>query len=136
MKNNALREFVSLRNSLTTEKAELESRLREINAALGISETETSSQQTSVATAAVTQPRKKMSAAARAKIAAGQRARWAARRGQKVEEIGSPQATATKSPAADVVKGKRTMSPAARKRLAAAAKARWAKAKAAGKTSL
>jgi len=71
--------------------------------------------------APVTKKRRKLSAAARAKIVAAQKARWA-----KV-----------KSPVAKpVVKKKSTMSVAGRARIAAAAKARWAKAKAAGKTKL
>lgn len=66
--------------------------------------------------------RRKMSAAARAKIAAAQRARWAKQNGTKASK-----ATA---------KPKRKVSAAARKRLAESAKARWAKAKAAGKKTL
>jgi hypothetical protein len=66
--------------------------------------------------------RRKMSASARAKIAAAQRLRWAKSKGQSVD--------------AKPAKGKRTMSAGARAKIAAAAKARWAKAKAAGKTSL
>ena len=64
----------------------------------------------------------KRSAAARAKMAASQKARWAKKRGA--------------APAApkSVVKGakkKRTMSPEGRARIAAAQRARWAKQKAA-----
>jgi hypothetical protein len=67
--------------------------------------------------------RRKMSASARAKIAAAQRARWARqKKGQKG--------------AAPAVKGRRKMSPAARAKIAAAARARWAKAKAANRNSL
>ena len=66
-------------------------------------------------------PRKKrkMSRAARAKIAAAQKARWAKAKGN----VSGVQPT----------KGKRTMSAAARKKISAAAKARWAKIKAAKK---
>lgn len=60
-----------------------------------------------------------MSASARRKIAAAQKARWA-----KVK-TGNPDQ-----------KPKRKMSAAGRKKIAAAAKARWAKAKAAGRKSL
>lgn len=67
--------------------------------------------------------RRKMSAAARAKIAAAAKARWAKVNGKKV--AGKP---ARKS------KGK--LSAAARAKISAAAKARWAKAKAAGKKTL
>lgn len=63
--------------------------------------------------------RRKMSAGARAKIAAAQKARWA-----KVN-AGKPAA-----------KKKSKMSASAKARLSAAAKARWAKVKAAGKTKL
>ena len=59
-----------------------------------------------------------MSASARARIAAAQKARWAKVRGNAGG--GS----------------RRRMSPAARAKIAAAAKARWAKAKAAGRKSL
>ena len=60
-----------------------------------------------------------LSAAARARIAAAQRARWAKLKGQK---------SATSS-AAGKTKGKRTMSAAARAKIAAAQRARWAKIK-------
>ena len=63
--------------------------------------------------------RRGMSAAARAKIAAAQRARWARVKG------GNGKATPKAAKA-----GKRTMSPAARAKIAAAARARWAKIKA------
>jgi hypothetical protein len=63
-----------------------------------------------------------MSASARARIAAAQKARWAKVKGKK--------------PAVSAGTGRRKMSPAARAKLAAAAKARWAKAKAAGRKSL
>ena len=63
-----------------------------------------------------------MSASARARIAAGQKARWAKVKGKGASKsAGSP---------------RRRMSPAARAKIAAAAKARWAKAKAAGRKSL
>jgi hypothetical protein len=63
-----------------------------------------------------------MSAGARARIAAAQRARWAKVKGKK--------------PAKAAGAGKRKMSAAARAKIAAAAKARWARAKAAGRKSL
>lgn len=61
--------------------------------------------------------RRTMSASARAKIAAAQRARWA-----KQKAGGGT--------------GRRKMSPAARAKIAAAARARWAKAKAANRRTL
>jgi hypothetical protein len=66
--------------------------------------------------------RRKMSPAARAKIAAAQRLRWAKhKKGIKL---------------AAKVPGRRKMSPAARAKIAAAARLRWKKAKAAGRSSL
>jgi hypothetical protein len=63
---------------------------------------------------------RKLSASARARIAAAQRKRWA-----KVRE------TATVVP----IRGKRTLSAAARRKIAAAQKARWARAKGGKKTA-
>jgi hypothetical protein len=63
-----------------------------------------------------------MSASARARIGAAQKARWAKVKGTK--------------PAKPTSTGRRKMSSAARAKIAAAAKARWAKAKAAGRKSL
>jgi hypothetical protein len=66
--------------------------------------------------------RRRMSAAARAKIAAAQRARWAKHHGVKVPKTAA--------------RPRRRLSVATRKRMAELAKARWAKAKAAGKRTL
>src|SRR5947209_7193589 len=63
----------------------------------------------------------KMSASARAKIAAAQKARWAKVKGKSVESA---------------KKGKRKMSAAGRAKIAAAARLRWKKAKAAGRRTL
>ena len=59
--------------------------------------------------------RRKMSAAAREKIAAAQRARWA-KRASSADKVVAP-------------KPKRTMSAAARRKIAAFQRARWAKLK-------
>jgi hypothetical protein len=64
---------------------------------------------------------RRLSAAARARIAAAQRARWA-----KVRASKSTGRNGTAAP-------KRTMSAAARKRIAVAQRARWAKVRAAKK---
>ncbi len=66
-----------------------------------------------------------MSAAARAKIAAAQRARWARVKGKK--SAAKPAKTSGR---------KRGMSASAKARLSALAKARWAKVKASGKRAL
>jgi hypothetical protein len=68
-------------------------------------------------------PKRKMSAAGRAKIAAAAKARWAKVKGRK-------------SSVKPVKKARRKMSAAARAKIAAAAKARWKKAKAQGKNTL
>ena len=70
------------------------------------------------ATAAGKPKRRTMSASARAKIAAAQRARWAKQKGQS-----APAKTTT---AAKKRGGRKPMSPAMRKKLSAMMKARWA----------
>ena len=75
------------------------------------------------AEAAPKRRRRKMSAAAKARIAAGQRARWAKIKG-------------TSHKAVTEVKTKRKVSAATKARLAAVARARWAKVKASGKSAL
>ncbi len=71
-------------------------------------------------TSSGSQPKRHISAAGRARIAAAARARWARAKGQqKVVPI----AQASKA-------GKRTMSAAARRKIAASQRARWAKLKA------
>lgn len=72
---------------------------------------------------AVPKRRRKMSAAGRAKSAAGQRARWAKVNGKQFSMK-------------PVKKAKRKVSAAARAKLSAAAKKRWKKAKGAGKSRL
>jgi len=71
-----------------------------------------------------TSKKRHISAAARAKIAAAAKARWARIKKTKPE---APK---------PVQKGDRRRSPAVRAKLAAAARARWKKAKAEGKTTL
>jgi hypothetical protein len=81
------------------------------------------------ATATPAPKKSKMSTAARAKISAAAKARWAKIKGAK------PAAKSVK-PAAKAPAKKRTMSAAAKAKLSALAKARWAKIKKAGKKSL
>ena len=73
-------------------------------------------------TTAASNGKRTMSASARARIGAAQKARWAKVKGKKAAKPAGA--------------GRRKMSPAARAKIAAAAKARWAKAKAAGRKSL
>jgi hypothetical protein len=70
-----------------------------------------------------TKPRRTLSAAARRKIAAAQKARWA-----KVKAGSKLAARAAKTTVSAPVK--RTMSASARRKIAAAQRARWAKLKA------
>ena len=67
---------------------------------------------------------RKLSAAARARIAAAQRARWA-----KVREKADVQNKVVP------IRGKRTLSAAGRRKIAAAQRARWAKVKVAKRTA-
>jgi hypothetical protein len=114
MKHNALAKFVHLHSELTTEKQSLESRLAAINRALG------GPVAAAPVPATVKRGRRTMSAAARALIAAAQKARWAKLKAAKAE--------------APVAKRKKhTMSAAGRARIAAAQRARWAKLKAENK---
>ena len=69
-----------------------------------------------------------MSASARAKISAAQKASWAKQKGKSTPTKAS--APAKKAPV------RKPMSPAARKKLSALAKARWAARKKAGATTL
>jgi hypothetical protein len=69
MKRDSLKEYVSLRHSLVAEKSQLEARLTAINQALN--------GKLKTASAKPAKRRRKMSAAARKKIAAAQKARWA-----------------------------------------------------------
>ena len=72
--------------------------------------------------------RRKMSVAARRKVAAAQRARWA-----KVRKDSQPVVASKTTGAAPVAK--HTMSPAARKKISAFQRARWAKVRAGQKKS-
>ena len=78
---------------------------------------------------AVSKPeRRTMSASARAKISAAQKARWAKQKGKS-----TPTKAAAPAKKSSV---RKPMSPAAKRRLSLLAKARWAAAKKAGAKSL
>jgi len=101
--------LTSVLNQLEQERTRLTSQLESLNSALfALNGTGRSG------------TRKEISAAARGRMAAAQRERWANLKGKKVLSI-----TARK----------RTMSPAARKKVAAAQRARWAKWRMAQKKS-
>jgi hypothetical protein len=95
---------------LKTEKERLASELKAIGAAL-----------TAFGTAYGNHTRRKLSASARERIAAAQRARWAKVKSRQKQNV--------------VTMPKRTMSAAARKRIAAAQRARWAKLRAQKKSA-
>jgi hypothetical protein len=90
-------------------KERIEQLERDLTSILGIPEAMT--------VGGVVRRRRKMSPAARARISAAMKARWA-------------KVNAGKTTTATPAKGKRTMSPAARAKISAAAKARWAKVRA------
>jgi hypothetical protein len=133
MRTSSLSQFVKLHRQLTEERGTLESRLREIDEALGerpLPSLSLVQGTTDQAETELTRPgrrgKRRMSPEGRARIAAAQRARWAKRN----EGKGSASA------AASAPKPKRRMSAAGRKAIAEGARKRWAAAKAAGRTKL
>jgi hypothetical protein len=136
MRNNSLSQFLKLRRQLTEERGTLESRLRQLNEALGemplpslsLVQGATDQEETEL-TRPGRRGKRRMSPEGRARIAAAQRARWAKKnRGQAI---------LTKSASDGIAqKPRRMMSAAGRKAIAEAARKRWAAAKAAGKSRL
>jgi hypothetical protein len=118
-----LKQYVKLRTSLEQERADIQSRLSEIEAVLG---TEAAPQPASTAAALIrrgpgrpTGTRSRLSAAGKARIIAATKARWAKVKAEK----GQAGPKAEKKP-------RRKVSAAGRARIAAAARARWARVKA------
>lgn len=132
MKNDILKQFTSLRNSLSAERTKLQSRLAEIEAVLGAAVPAVAHFKAGKDLQALAAPKKKgaISAAGRARIVAAQKARWAKIKAAQAGKSGGVKSSSVK-PAA-----KSTLSSTARAKIAAAVKARWAKAKAAGKKGL
>jgi len=134
MRNDNLEKYVKLRRELTQERDGLSRRLATINEALGHlpsaneGGTEASLPPVMSSRGTVSVVRRRMSPAARARIAAAQRKRWAAAKGNS----GGTDTVAKNGSSS----GKRQMSPAARKKIAEAARKRWAAAKRAGKNRL
>jgi hypothetical protein len=129
MRTSTVQQFIRLRRELTAERETIQTRLREINEALGEMPAGSTAPSQPSTGAEITRGRggrRTMSAEGRARIAAAQRARWAK---QKGETGGQVTAVGENKP-------KRRMSAAARKAIAEAAKRRWAAAKAAGKRRL
>jgi hypothetical protein len=111
-----LKGLESVVSQLREQRTNFVNQLRHVDAALAVLSKVDSGR-------SFTTPRRTMSASARKKIAAAQRARWAKVKGQqKVVPI----AKSSKP-------RKRTMSPSARRKIAAAQRARWAKLKKAAK---
>ena len=90
----------------------------------------------SAPTPAKTPKKRKMSAAGRARVAAAQKARWAAIKAKAAVKPATGVVVAKPAVKPVVKPAKRKMSAAAKAKLSAAAKLRWAKVKAAGKKSL
>ena len=107
--------YLKLQAALTNEKAKLEARLNAINKVLGGEVTVVAA----AAPVATRGGRRTFSAATKAKMAAAQKARWAAKKGV-VESAVAPAATK---------KAKRTMSEATKAKMRASHQARWAKKK-------
>ena len=120
MKQDILKQYVTLRTNLETERAQLQARLGEIEQALGI--TVATASVAPVAEPEARQGKGALSPEGRARLVAAQKARWAKVRAAK----GAPAPSAPK----------RQYSAAGRARLAEIAKARWAKVHASGKTTL
>jgi hypothetical protein len=117
--NNILNLSVAQLKRAITIKEQIESLESELASVLGT--TPAPAPAPAVASAVAPAPAKKkkvMSPAARAKIGAAQKARWA-----KLKETSTP---AAKAPAAAPKKKKRKLSPEGRAKIVAAAKARWA----------
>lgn len=119
--NTDLNKYLAMKTALTNEKAKLEARLTAINKVLG--------GEVSVAAAptATRGGRRTFTAATKAKMAAAQKARWAAKKKGVVESAVAPVAV----PAPTATKKKRKMSAAGKANIIAAVKARWAKVEAA-----
>lgn len=133
MKTDNLTKFVTLRRRLTEERLSLQSRIKQLDEALGaITPVSMSAVDVAIANAGAASPRKgkrTMSSEARARIAAAQRARWAK---QKRGNAAPAKAASANGEA----KPKRKMSAAGRKAISDAAKRRWAAARGAGMGSL
>jgi hypothetical protein len=114
-----LKGLASIVSELRVERTNLANQLRHVDAALSVLGKLDGRSNHSNAN----QPRRIISAASRRKMAAGQRARWAAvRKGPK------PTTEVAKTTGSSPVK--RTMSASARRKIAAFQRARWAKVKA------
>jgi hypothetical protein len=135
VKLKILKQYVKLRTSLEKERAELQSRLGELEAVLGTvaPEPATAPQLVSTAEAPIRRgpgrpkgSKRKLSPANKAKLIAGVKARWARYRAAK--GLKAPEA-AKKGPGRP--KGKKAgLSAAGRAAIIAAQKLRWAKVKA------
>ena len=115
--------YLTLHAALVTEKAQIEARLKEIQQALNQSGP-TPAAAPIATTATPSRMKRVFSAATKRKMAASQKARWAAKK-----TVATPEA----QPKAAPKPTKRKYSAEAKARMAAGAKARWAKARAAAK---
>ena len=137
MKHDALKTFSALKASLEQERAQLQARLNNIQAALGGAVIPTPTVKQELVWEIEPKPKRGpgrpkgtkggMSAAGRAAIVAAQKARWAKKNEQ--EGFTAPQLTVVAKPVVEPSKPakKRRISAAGRAALIAGAKARWAK---------
>ena len=118
-----INQYLALRTALITEQAQLEARLNEINQAL-----KTSGPAAAPSATPTTPSRMKrvFSAATKHKMAAAQKARWAAKKGVLAKAVAAPEAQSK----AAAKPSKRKYSAESKARMAAGAKARWAKVRA------
>ena len=120
---NDLKKYLALKTALINEKAKLEARLAEISKVLGGDSV--AATPSPAAPTTTTKGKRTFSAATKAKMAASQKLRWAAKKGKAAGKTTADAAPAPK-------KAKRTMSEATKAKMRASHQARWAKLK--GKT--
>jgi hypothetical protein len=133
MKTNILQQFLNIHRQITQEREAVKARLRSINEALGdfnTMEAPPSAARSLQSTEARRGGKRIMSPEARARIAAAQKARWAAKRSTDSKAMSAPAGTGPFG------RPKRRMSAEGRKAIAEAARKRWAEAKRGGKNSL
>jgi hypothetical protein len=117
MKQDILRKFTKLRASLDQERVQLQKRLRQIEAALG---SKAAPKPAPGQTPAPPKLKRKLTAANKAKLIAGIKARWARYRAEKAGKA---------APKSGPGRRKGKISAAGRAAIVAAQKARWAEKK-------
>ncbi len=119
--NSDINKFLKLQNALVNEKAKLEARLNAISKVLGGDSVAASSPDPTAPTT-TTKGKRTFSATTKAKMAASQKLRWAAKKGKAAGKAIADAAPAPK-------KAGRKLSEATKSKMRAAHQARWAKLK-------